>query len=214
MISDKAKIPIKTSNPVAAFKQLEGNSFRVHPAHQDEVTAHNAALIQEIESVLTRVEAPSARSTADDPSGKQSKQFEQLDQYDQTQQLLIHLKEKERLLTEQDVNYHVRIWNWQQEVARTQQKLDQRKVNLDQQEEQLRALQFELLQLQNQLIDSQLATREIVNDLNLPGQQEYALQSLKLEINQRFDHMLITWRAFASEIQELAEQISDQVEPL
>ena len=90
-------------------------------------------------------------------------------------------------------------------------RLRQRKTgqaDLKQQEQQLRALQFELLQLQNQLIDGQLATRELIGDLQIPGQQESALQSLKFELNQRFDHVMVTWREFAARFQLAVESVS------
>ena len=207
MISDKAKISIKTSNPVAAIKQLEGKSFRVHGAHPEGASGPNSTVLEEIDAVLARASAASAGAIEDQTNQPPTSQETLLDQNDQNQQLLQLLKEKERILAEQDADYHVRVWNWQQSVAKSQKELDQRQADLDQQEVQLRLLQFELLQLQNDLIDSQLATREIVSDLSMPGQEAHAIQALKVELNQRFDHVMVTWRSFANEMQQLAQSL-------
>ena len=79
---------------------------------------------------------------------------------------------------------------------------------------QLRTLQFELLQLQNELIDSQLATREIVNQLGVPELNDDALESLRFELNQRFDHVMISWRQFANYMNELADTLANDFAPV
>ncbi len=208
MISEKAKIPIKTSNPAAALKQLEGKSFRVDRAHEDGFANHQSTVIKEIETVLARAQAVLAESPTPEDAQSSSIHPTDIQPDDRNRQLIAHLKAKERSLVEQDVNHQVRVWNWQQEVAKTQAAQDRRQADLNQQEQQLRALQFELLQLQNQLIDGQLATRELIGDLQIPGQQESALQSLKFELNQRFDHVMVTWREFAARFQLAVESVS------
>ena len=118
------------------------------------------------------------------------------------------------MLAQQEADHHVNVWNWQQQVANQQQALDAKQTDLDEQEIQLRTLQFELLQLQNELIDSQLATRTIVNQLDVPGLQDDALETLRFELNQRFDHVMISWRQFAKYMNELANGLANTYEPV
>lgn len=196
----QSKIPIKTSNLEAAIKQLDGNSYRIDKQHEPdllkELNATNAAATIAGHSQTTSKPVSSElivpQLSADDA------------QLNQSRQLIEHIQQKEKSLAQLEADQQVNVWNWHQQVANQQRALDAKQTDLDEQELQLRTLQFELLQLQNELIDSQLATREIVNQLGVPELQNDALESLRFELNQRFDHVMTSWRRFANYLSELA----------
>lgn len=200
-------IPIKTSNLRAAVKQLDGRAFRVDPEH-DSSKPQSFNIVRVAETIEGR-QTIDQNVSIDDIAD----QFRSTDSLlDQARELVSHVQLKEKELAQQDADYQVRVWNWQQQVAQEEKKLEQRRNNLDEEETQLRSLQFELLQLQNELIDSQLATREIVNGLRVSGLEVDAMKSLQLEINQRFDHVMVTWRQFAEDMKSLVEQV-EQSQP-
>ena len=201
MLTGKTRIPIKTANPEAAFKQLQGKAFRVDGKHKDSFSSQIDQEQSDVESLEVKDSlrvgaALGANMQAIDSTTP-----------NQNQQLAEHLQAKERELAEAMANHQVSVWNWQQEVAKQQARFDQRRETLNQQEENLRGLQFELFQLQNDLIESQLATRSIVNSMDMPGYETAAAEALKLELNQRFDHMMVTWREFAQQMETLVQEI-------
>jgi chromosome segregation ATPase len=206
----QSKIPIKTSNLAAAIKQLDGQSYRVDKPHEyAPPMAFQAA-------------SGGATIGGDRPAASKNISLEQIAEQlragdaplNQSRQLVEHIRQKEKALAQQEADHQVSVWNWQQQVANQQRALDAKQTDLDEQEIQLRTLQFELLQLQNELIDSQLATREIVNQLGVPELQNDALDALRFELNQRFDHVMIRWRQFAGYMQDLANSLADEVAPI
>ena len=211
MVVENHRIPIKTSNPHAAFEQLEGNTIRFDKQHEGG-PEDKQALLDDVGAAYVKAEKY-LKNSSNPLAQDASRHHEQMDPSGSTQshELFERLQAWEKRLVEQDASHQVRVWNWQQEVANAQQRLARRKSVLDDQEENLRKLQFELFELQNELIESQLATREIVNGLAIPGKQETYLDSLKDELHERFDHVMSTWGEFASQMNAIATKLSSQI---
>ena len=124
------------------------------------------------------------------------------------------LAQREQEMTERDVEFHVKTWNWQQETRKVESRLNDRAAQLDERETQLMALQFELFQLQHQLIDSQLATREAVQNMTLGPANPHAvatLKSLQFELGHRFDHMHEKWSQMVNRLESIAGEIAAKV---
>ncbi len=206
----QSKIPIKTSNLKAAIKQLDGQSYRIDEQH-DRIQAKSFNAVH-VAAAIVGDQSATAKNISLEQIAQQLRADDA--QLHQSRQLIEHIQQKEKALAQQEADHQVSVWNWQQQVANQQRALDAKQTDLDEQEIQLRALQFELLQLQNELIDSQLATREIVNQLGVPELQDDALESLQFELNQRFDHVMISWRQFANYMSELAESLADNLAPI
>ena len=209
-LAKKSNIPIKTSNLEAAIKQLDGQSYRIDKQHEN--AAPNAFNVVRVAEAITGDQLTTEQKVSIEQIGQQLRTDDA--QLKQSRQLIEHIQQKEKTLAQQEADHCVNVWNWQQQVANQQRALDVKQTDLDEQEIQLRTLQFELLQLQNELIDSQLATREIVNQLGIPELQNDALESLRFELNQRFDHVMTHWRQFANYMQELADTVADDLDPV
>lgn len=203
----KHNIPIKTSNLLAAIKQLDGRGYRVDPEHDGrEVKPHAFNIVRVAETIEGRDSTDEAVTIEEI-----AEQFRSDDSLlEQAHELVSHVQSKEKDLAQQDADYQVRVWNWEQQIVRQEKKLESRRQSLDEEELQLRNLQFELLQLQNELIESQLATREAINGLQVSGLEADSMQTLQLEINQRFDHVMNTWRQFAADMKGIVEQFEDE----
>ena len=206
----QSKIPIKTSNLKAAIKQLDGQSYRIDEQHE-RIAAKSFNAVN-VAAAIVGDQSTTAKNISLEQIAQQLRADDA--QVHQSRQLVEHIQQKEKVLAQQEADHQVNVWNWQQQVAKQQRALDAKQTDLNEQEIQLRALQFELLQLQNELIDSQLATREIVNQLDVPELQDDALESLRFELNQRFDHVMINWRQFANYMSELAESLADNLAPI
>lgn len=212
---------IHTSNPKRAFDLLRGDDRHVgaEAAFADEEDAVPAdsfrVFTSEVESSVVDSSVVDS-SVVESPTQTIDESIRDAiaDSLQQTQELVGLLSQREQTLTERDVEFQVKTWNWQQETKKVESRLANRAAKIDERETQLMALQFELFQLQHQLIDSQLATREVVENMALGSANPHAiatLKSLQFEMGQRFDHVHQKWSELVNRLESIAAEIAEKM---
>ena len=210
---------VRTSNPERTFALLQGMhrsetaETTFEPETSRTVVSKTLRLVADEDHLDTDpdVRSPDPTVETDAPAASE---LAPPDSIQQTSQLAALLAKREQELTERDVDFQVKIWNWQQETKKIESRLAKRARQLEERETQLMALQFELFQLQHQLIDSQLATRELVEDLSLGTANPHTiatLKSLKFELGKRFDHVHHQWTDLVNRLESIAADIAVKV---
>jgi DNA repair exonuclease SbcCD ATPase subunit len=107
-----------------------------------------------------------------------------------------HLRDRNAGLSRRESELKKRMHIWQTQVDAQLAMSAYREKSLRERESQIKNLQFELLQLQNDVIDSQLAMEEIVQQFaneDSEGKLLVALEMLRFEIRERFDYVSERW---------------------
>lgn len=127
----------------------------------------------------------------------------------QIKEIAKHLREQSSRLSRRESELKKQIHIWQSQVDSQLAMSAYREKSLREREAQVRSLQFELLQLQNDVIDSQLAMEEIVEQFaseDADGKLILTLEMLRFEIRERFDYVSQRW----DELHAKLESISDR----
>ncbi len=132
---------------------------------------------------------------------------------EQSRQLVELLQLKEKELVEREAGHHVRVWNFERHVQQQQKMITAGQQDLADRESHLQAFQFDLIELQNELIDSQLATRSIVTELDLAAadnDKTEALEGLRDEVVHRYDGLLRTWKRLYDQMCDTSQDVRQQ----
>ena len=212
-LNPKAILDQIGSSHIVRDGQLESPGMSTAPVQPD-VDQHEANQVTEATetdgSVLSIVESTTSATTSPAPADSVPKlrivrhdvesYSDRLDEYEQpslqVSEIAGHLRHRKEQLDRRESDLRKQINIWQSQVDSQIALSAWREKSLRERESQIKSLQFELLQLQNDVIDSQLAMEQIVEQFandDIDGKMLVALEMLRFEIRERFDYVAERW---------------------
>ena len=126
----------------------------------------------------------------------------------QLQQMGRHLIRWRTELQRQQAQLQNEQKHWTRQMQLEHEVIAEKNAKLDHRERQIKSIEFQLMQLQNNVIDAQVALEQTVAELtdckrgdNRDGRTIAALTTLRFELNERFEYLVIRWQKLQREMQ-------------